>query len=165
MKSKFLFLVAIFALLTIGCEKRQNPYVPESIENFKLVKKLEGDQARQFINRLHLKQVAPQENVIAFYKDQNKELILYLTYYQHENDAQKDWERMVNKISPENSVFVGGKVLQLEGRPVYRCFGMGQTHFVFVNHKVLVWLSTPTIGSEKWFKAYNDYLDCFWTDE
>jgi len=51
-------------------------------------------------------------------------------------------------------VFVQGQVLEMNGYQVYRTFGMGQTHFVFVHKNTLIWLSVPTIGSEKLFNAY-----------
>ena len=159
MKLRSFLLFLFLGILLLNCRQSESKLVPESIAGFKLVKTLEGEQAKSYINRLHFKNVAPQENTIAFYKKDNKELILYLTLYEQDDEARKDWQRMVKKISPENSVFVQGTVLNLDGKDVYRCFGMGQTHFVFVHQNALIWFSVPTIGSMEIFEAYNKTLN------
>ena len=143
-----------FAILLLACSQNMSQYLPSSIDGYQLNKKLIGQQARQFVDRLHGKQVAQQENEIGFYRNGDRKITLYLTYYTQPENAQKDWQQMVNKISPQNSVFVQGKVLEMNGYQVYRTFGMGQTHFVFVHKNTLIWLSVPTIGSEKLFNAY-----------
>jgi len=148
------WLVIGIAIFLLACAQNNTQYLPASIDGYQLNKKLVGQEARQFVDRLHGKQVAPQENEIGFYHNGDKEITLYLTYYAQPENAQKDWQRMVSKISPENSVFVQGQVIEMNGYQVYRTFGMGQTHFVFVNKNTLIWLSVPTIGSEKLFNGY-----------
>ncbi|WP_457565418.1 hypothetical protein [Caldithrix abyssi] len=159
MRARQILLVALSGILFILCTKKEDEYIPKTINEFTLVKKIDGEEAREFINRLHLNQVAPKNNEIAFYKSGHKEMTLYLTHYQSRSLAEEDWQRMVKKISPENSVFIGGEVIELDGRQVYRCYGMGQTHFVFVDENVLIWFSTPTVGSDDWFRAYSSFLN------
>jgi hypothetical protein len=65
---------------------------------------------------------------------------------------------MTEKISPENSVFIGGEYLDIEGKQVYRCFGMGQTHFVFAHQKELFWISVNTVIGKDVLTAYLDYI-------
>ncbi len=51
---------------------------------------------------------------------------------------------MTNKISPENSIFIYPEFFDYEGNKIYKCFGMGMTHFVFPLNKSLYWISVDT---------------------
>ena len=75
------------------------------------------------------------------------------------NYAVKQLKLMVEKISPENSVFIGGESFELNDTKVYRYLGMGQTHFVFADDKALVWLSAETIWGEKFLSEYLSFLN------
>lgn len=66
---------------------------------------------------------------------------------------------MTEKISPENSVFVGGQTIDIDGKQVYRCFGMGQTHFVFAHKKQLIWISVNTVVANEFLSEYLNYLN------
>jgi hypothetical protein len=58
--------------------------------------------------------------------------------------SHSEYVKMVNKISPENSVFINPEFVDIGGKDIYRCFGMGQSHYVFANGKELYWISVDT---------------------
>ena len=65
---------------------------------------------------------------------------------------------MVEKISPENSVFIYGGQVKDNDIVAYRYFGMGQTHFVFRYEKKLFWISVDTMIAKEFLKSYIKYL-------
>lgn len=121
-------------------------------------KKLAGREATEFINNLHFQAVAAEKNEIGFYEGESGPAIIYVSYYTSNETAAAEGKRMSEKISPENSVFIGGEYLEVSGKAVYRCFGMGQTHFVFTHQKALFWMSVNTMKAKAILAAYLEYL-------
>lgn len=150
---RIFFLAALIAVLT-GCQQKAVNFLPENIGEFRKVKELTGDAAKEFVNNLHFQKVTDLENHIGFYEGEGGGLTIYITFYHDADSAEIDYRKMTRKISPRNSVFVQGEYLELEGHPCYRCYGMGQTHFVFRKDKNLVWMSVPTVGAEKLLRTY-----------
>ncbi len=153
MKVKTFVLIILLAIATVACGQKKS-YVPKSILQYQLTRLLQGEEAKAFINKLHFKRVAPVESMVGFYKNGEKQGIVYVTVYQDSQQAQKDWQTMVDKISQGNEVFVQGAVMEIDGNEVFRCFGLGQTHFVFTHKNALIWLQVETIGAEKLFRDY-----------
>ncbi|NOX87913.1 MAG: hypothetical protein GXO77_02730 [Calditrichaeota bacterium] len=152
LSKRLLFPIVILGLLTF-CQKASS-YLPESIEGYKLSRTLTGEEAKQFINKLHFKQVAPTTNSIGFYESGSKQAVIYVTLYEKPEQAEQDWEKMTKKISSENSVFRYGTVLTIKDRSIYRCYGMGKTHYVFTHQRALIWLTAETIGAQGFLETY-----------
>jgi len=154
---KLFFISVLILFVSASCSKRLD-YLPGTVDNFKLTKKLTGKQALDFVNRLHFENVTDEENMIGFYSYENNNAMIYVTVYDTDNEAEINYQRMTEKISPHNSVFTKGKYLTLDGNIVYRCFGMGQTHFVFFKNNVLVWLSADSNLANKLVEDYLEYI-------
>ncbi|GAB4370739.1 MAG: hypothetical protein Kow0042_13120 [Calditrichia bacterium] len=150
--------ITIAGMLLISCGKEPPHFLPEQINNLKLEKKMLGEEAKNFVNKLHFQSVASEKNEIGFYQGEEGKATIYVTHYNSSEKAREDWKRMTEKISPKNSVFIGGDHFKVKGRMIYRCFGMGQTHFVFTNEKQLFWISVNTMIGQKILSAYLDYL-------
>lgn len=151
-------LILILLFFFIGCSS-QKEYVPQSIFGLSLVQKLEGESAASFVDRLHYNEVAAEKNEIGFYKADHGEAIIYVSYYKNVKDAELNLKLMVEKISPENSVFTGGESFEMNDTKIYRYLGMGQTHFVFANKKALLWLSAEINWGEKFLNEYLSFLN------
>ena len=106
------------------------------------------------VNNLHFQSVTGLENEIGFYEGKAGNAIIYITHYNTKETAKSDYEKMVKKISPENSVFIKPEYLKLGGMEIYRCFGMGQSHYVFPYNKELFWISVDTHFGKKFVEEY-----------
>lgn len=154
----FFILISFWLLFQIGCSKK-NDSLPDSISNLILTKKVSGDEAKDYINKLHFQPVTETENEIGFYKGEKGEAVIYITHYKNSIDPKADYEKMTKKISPENSVFIYPSFFELNGRKIYKCFGMGMTHYVFYHDSELFWISVDTHISEIFLSDYLNILD------
>lgn len=140
-------------LLFIQCSQLKNP-LPDKVNNLQLVKLIEGEEAKQYINKLHFQPVTDNENFIAFYKDLSGSAIVYLTLYPDIERALNDFQKMTKKISPENSVFTSPEFFTYRGEVIYKCLGMGMVHYVFVKNKSLYWVSEDFHLADSFFKSF-----------
>jgi hypothetical protein len=147
----------MFILTAAGCSPSKD-YLPETLGDQTLSKRITGEEAKEFVDNLHFQKVAAERNEIGFYEGERGPATIYITYYGSSDNAEADYQKMTEKISPENSVFIGGEYLDIEGKQVYRCFGMGQTHFVFAHQKELFWISVNTVIGKDVLTAYLDYI-------
>lgn len=149
---------SIIILLLISCSSEKN-LLPEEFFGLKLQKKLTGVEAKKFVDELHFQEVAPDNNEIGFYSSPIGSSIIYITYYRDELTALTEYEKMINKISPENSVFINPEIVNISGKDIYRCFGMGQSHYVFAYGKELYWISVDTHFGKKFIEEYLEYIN------
>lgn len=145
------------ATLVVACSSAPDP-LPEEIYQFKLHQKMIGEEASTYLDKMHLGQVSAPENAIGFYRGEKGSATLYVSYYANPELARSNWQKMTHKISPENSVFIEGTYLDIQGKRIYRCFGMGQTHYVFTHHQQLFWLSVETLIASEFLSEYLHYL-------
>ena len=145
-------------MLFAACAADAGDSLPAEIFGLKLEKKLTGQQAVDFINKLHMKTVAAEENEIGFYRGEKGEAVIYVTKYNNEADAEKYYRKMTKRISPERSPFMKGDYRNILEREVYTTFGMGQTHYVFADGAELFWISAGTMWAEDFLNAYLKYL-------
>ncbi|OGB60603.1 MAG: hypothetical protein A2Y94_03065 [Caldithrix sp. RBG_13_44_9] len=151
-------LAFLVAVIYFRCSQEVT-YIPSSFMSCRLEKKLTGIEARQWVDKIHGKVVTPPESEIGFYLGENGPITVYVSGYQTEELARKELLRMTEKISSQNSIFIGGEFVELDGKNIYRCFGMGQTHFVFTHHNKLIWLSVNTIQGKEMLRAYLDLIN------
>ncbi len=137
----------------------ENGIFPQNILGYSLVRKISGVEAQKMVNRIHLQPVTDMENEIGFYEKNTEQAVIYVTYYQSENDARVDLTKMVNKISPQNSIFLNGGQLEINKIIAYRYFGMGQTHYIFRIRNLLFWLSVNTMIASDFLETYVKYLN------
>ena len=155
---KYLILHLTLVFLLFQCN-RNTVVLPEELYGCILGKTLSGEDAKAYVDHLHLQNVASQANKIGFYEGENGPITIYVTTYKTNAQAKDDYLKMTQKISPENSVFIAGEYLTVAEKEVYRCFGMGQTHLVFVQGENLIWMSVDTIRALKILEVYLAYLE------
>lgn len=149
----FTTVFLVFAFFS-SCSKERN-YLPSAFSGASLKEKISGKEALSRLNKIHFNPVAAgKENDIGYYEKEGNNSTIYITYYKTGGEALTDFEKMTLKITPGNSQFFAPDTFELEGRKIYRCFGMGQTHFVFTHNNVLIWISTGTISSSDFLKDY-----------
>lgn len=159
-KMKKLFLTVVFPLLFIisACGSGTN-YFPDKFFGLELTKRLSGKEAEKVVNKLHIDKVAGERNEIGFYKSDKGKATIYVTYYDDVVKPKKEELKMTKKISPENSVFIGGEYIEIKNEEVYRCFGMGQTHYVFTHQNVLLWISVDTHWAQDFLVEYINFIN------
>ena len=135
------------------CSREIN-YIPATLLTCQLEKKLSGDAARQWVDKIHRKVVTPEENEIGFYQGNNGPITIYVSWFRNAELAEKEYLRMTEAISPQNSIFINGEFIELDGKKIYHCFGMGQTHFALTQNDALIWLSVNTIGGKDILLSY-----------
>ena len=153
-----IIFVICSVLICLNCS-HDLKVLPEELYECQLTSTFAGEEARAYVDHLHLQNVASGVNEIGFYQGENGPITIYLTRYKDSDLAREDYSKMTQKISPENSVFIAGEYLTMAEKEVYRCFGMGQTHLVFVHAEYLIWLSVDTIRAPKILEAYLAYLE------
>ena len=151
-------LTGSVALLVITCSG-DRPVLPETIAGLRLQEHLTGDAARRFVDRLHGRSVTPEDNEIGVYAGQAGRATVYVTRYADARQAESAGRRMTDRISPANSAFSGGEYLDVGGRQVYRCTGMGQIHFVLTDRQRLYWVSAGGQLANAFLAAWLDYLE------
>ena len=147
------YCLFIFILVILSCQKSIE-FLPVKISDYKLTQLLNGKEAKEYVNKIHQKAVTDEKNEIAFYSSNNGKLTIYITTYKNEPLAVENYLAMVNKISPQNSLFINGSKFEIENKEVYRCFGMGQTHFIFSHQNKLFWISVNTVKADEFLNNY-----------
>lgn len=148
----------LLGLLFFSCSAEVN-FLPDEFYGLTLTKRFSGKEAKVFVNKLHFEPVTETENEIGFYDGEKGAALIYITHYNKKDAAEEDYKRMTEKISPENSVFIKPEYLQLNGMEIYRCFGMGQSHYVFPYNKELFWISVNTHFGKKFVEEYLSYIE------
>ncbi len=156
---KQLTITLILLLSVVSCSLTAD-IIPDEFYGLKLVKKLTGEDARRFINRLHGDSVTDAENEIGFYKGDEGEAIIYVTKYKTNEDAERYFKQMTDKISEGNPVFIKPEHIKINGYDVFRCYGMGQSHFVFTYKNKLFWLTVDTEIGMDFTTEYLTYIGC-----
>ena len=151
-----LAIILSICFLIQNCAKKE--VFPQHILGYSLAKVVSGAEATKMVNRLHFQPVTNTENEIGFYEKDTEKAIIYVTHYQTEIDAQTNLVKMIDKISPENSVFINGGQVESNEITVIRYFGMGQTHYIFRFRKMLFWLSVDTMIAQDFLDSYIEYI-------
>lgn len=143
-KLQFFLLSSLISLLFVGCssDKSEKFKLISELNGMTMVQKISGDEAKKQIDKLHGKSVTPDENNILFYKGENGEATLYISFYSDLENAYFAYDRMVNLIRDENNVFGHFHQFEIENQQLSMCLGMGQAHYFFQKDKYLYWLST-----------------------
>lgn len=153
MRRFYFWYIALIVLGYLSCSQLKEP-LPEEVNQLSLVKTIKGQEAKDYINKLHFQPVTENENLIGYYENGSGSAIVYVTLYKSNLEAENDFVKMTKKISPENSVFIYPQIFEHKGNQIYKCFGMGMTHFVFVADKKLYWISVDTHLANEFFNEF-----------
>ncbi len=136
-----LLLVAAAALLPFLLYTPHGPLLPKELGRLVLQEELSGEAARRVVDRMHGKAVAQEENVIGYYGDSAGGATLYVTLYETAGEASRVEGLMGDRIARGNPVFGHFRIIEVRGRRVAICYGMGQTHFFLSRGRALYWLA------------------------
>ncbi|MCK4753807.1 MAG: hypothetical protein KAS58_01160, partial [Calditrichia bacterium] len=94
-------------------------------------------------------EVAPDENIIAEYGEDQKDL-LYISYYKDEDQARDAFILMISKMmKTDQGPFSHIRALPDYGEKVYMSIGMGAIHYIYYSSNYILWLQTyQDIGRE-----------------
>jgi hypothetical protein len=102
--NKQFYIFALMLLLICACQNHPD-FLPEHLSGHQLTRKLNGAEAKAFVDKIHLREVTLEYNIIGFYQKENIPLTIYITEYNSPREAEKDFERMTRKISPRKFGF------------------------------------------------------------
>lgn len=157
MNKKILPVFLIISLFTF-CTK-EPALLPKYFFELNLTKKLTGDEAKNFVNRLHFNSVTNEKNEIGYYSGIKGNAIIYITYYNDDASAFDNYKKMTEKISPENSVFTNSTYITISEKNIYQTFGLGQVHYVFAIDNKLFWISADINWAKGFLNEYIKILD------
>lgn len=138
-----LVIAAAFVLysLSSGCSRTCDQVeIPKAIGLLNLVEEMDRDKAREVIDRLHGKGVAPTESRIGTYKNEEESATLYVSAFSNETEAKQVRAEMAARIAEGNPVFDHYKELTILNHQVAMCLGMGQVHYFFERGNLVYWL-------------------------
>lgn len=116
--------------------------VPPQLGPLGLVQSVSGGDATVLVNKLHGRRVSPGRNVVATYRGDGVEAMLYLSYYPSADSARLVAAAMAQRIGAGVPPFDHFRVLEEGKNPVCMCLGMGQAHFFFSCGERLYWLAS-----------------------
>ena len=134
----------------IGCTNSTPELpAPQKIGHNERTRTISGSQAANIINKMHRQSVAADANAIVEYGKEKKD-ILYISYYEDQNQASKAFDSMIDKMaSAKQGPFFHLMPLPAYKNKVYFTLGMGAGHYIFISGKFLLWLQThQSFGGE-----------------
>ena len=155
MKSKKFLLLHSFIvfLLLSGCSTKQD-FLPESNAGLELYKSYTGKEAKNMLDKLHFLDVADGDSKIGFYRSSRGSASVYATIFADGKKAESKFEDMKNKISGGNSIYNSGKMIELNSINIFRCKGLGQTHYTFAVGNTMVWISCDDDPAPEFLQDY-----------
>jgi hypothetical protein len=127
-----------------GCGGREADPLPHRLGDAPLIRRVEGDEARAVVDRMHGRGVAPVFSQIGYYGDDGGSgAVLYASVYQGVPEASAAEEKMRVLIGGGGGVFSRYAEYQVEGCRISGCDGMGGRHYFFSRGRRLYWLAAP----------------------
>lgn len=146
---KFKFLILTLGIILTACSHPPDLPTPANIGTKERLRLISGEQAAEFVNRMHGQAVATDANVIAEYgKGENKDL-LYVSRYADAKAAQKAFESMIEKmaVAQKSPFYHLRPIAQYQGK-AYMTLGMGAVHYIYCSGSSLLWFQTyQTFGT------------------
>ncbi|MBZ0201240.1 MAG: hypothetical protein K8H86_15310 [Ignavibacteriaceae bacterium] len=155
--NKYFLVLTLTGFLLSGCSSNKD-YLPAEFFGLKLTNVKVDDEAANFVNKLHLKTVSSSKNKIGFYEGKTGRAVIYLSMYDEANPAISAAKKMIAKLKNDKTPFVDGEFIIINDEAVYICFGMGQTHFIFVRDDILFWVSVDNYFAKRFLADYLDYI-------
>ena len=133
-----MFLVFLSLLSVSGCDNRKNN-VPQELGGLTLFKVVKGDEADNFVNKMHGKKLDVKKNLIAYYGSENSKNVLYISVYEKNSDAKVDLQSMATKMAKGTAVFTPLKFDKMDNGVRFRTEGMGLVHYFYRVDNILIW--------------------------
>jgi hypothetical protein len=136
-----LLLVTTAVVLPFLIHRPHGPLLPGELGRLVLQREISGENARRIVDRMHGTAVAQRENTIGYYGGSAGGATLYVTLYETAGEASQVEQVMADRIAAGNPVFGHFRIIEVRGRKVAICYGMGQTHFFLSRGRALYWLA------------------------
>ena len=134
-----LVTAALSSAACAGSDAGEAP-VPEEIHGFPLAEVKTGEDAAAVLERMHGKQVAPEQNWVATYGPEEMSTTLYVSRYESAETATSELARMAACVDGEGTGFGHHAQFKVAGLAVHSVFGRGQIHYFYAKDRDLVWL-------------------------
>ena len=156
MYRKYLILI-ILCIIWVGCNQSKNEIeFDPSIDDLKLVKLLEGQDAIAAINKLHGTPLNVVRGYIAHYEGVNDKATIWVSEASSQELAQEQIEVMISKMkNNRRSPFSHYRNLEARGLAVIAFNGLGQVHYVFRDNKWVYWISADSKRIDKILEHIN----------
>jgi hypothetical protein len=144
------YISLLMLAFLVGCTNSTTELpAPQKIGQKERTRTISGKQAAQIVNKMHSQSVAADANAIVEYGKEKKD-ILYISYYEDQNQAGKAFDSMIDKMaSAKQGPFSHLMPLPTYKNKVYFTLGMGAGHYIFVSGNYLLWLQTfQSLGGE-----------------
>jgi len=99
-----------------------------------------GSDAAAMVERLHEKDVAPEETYIGYYGTGPDHAMLYVSLFGSGDEADSVLREMSSHIGEGSSPFGHHKTFAVDGTETHLVLGQGQMHFFFVRGDTMTWL-------------------------
>jgi hypothetical protein len=136
---------AALAVLTMTGAACANPDasdapVPDEIHGFPLAEVTAGQEAAAVLERMHGKEVAPEQSWVATYGPEEMGTTLYVSRYESADLATAELARMAAGVDGEGTGFGHHAQFEVAGLTVHSVFGRGQVHYFYAKDRDLRWL-------------------------
>lgn len=131
--------VSLASAACAGSDTDETP-VPDEIHGFPLAKVTSGPDAAAVLERMHGKDVTPEQNWVATYGPEEMGTTLYVSRYERADLAASELARMATGVDGEGTGFGHHSQFDVAGITVHSVFGQGQIHYFYAKDRDLVWL-------------------------
>ena len=144
-----LLVLTVSSIYINSCNGQDNIPTPDTVGTKTRSKIFSRNESVEVINKLHGLSVAAQNNIIAEYGTDQKDL-LYVSLYQNSDSAVIAFNEMIKKIAHNNKgPFHHLIQLSETGKNAYFLMGMGASHYVFISDNFIIWFQTyQSFGKE-----------------
>ena len=146
----FLSLLAVF-----GCVNGKNN-IPQELGGLELFRVVRGDEADDFVNKMHGKKLGVKKNLIAYYGSKNSRNVLYISVYEEVEEAKADLQSMAIKMVKGTAVFTPLKFNKMGDGVRFRTEGMGLIHCFYRVDNMLIWWQ---VEPDKFDSTTNDLFN------
>jgi hypothetical protein len=131
----------------IGVDVTTKFNLPDQLAGLPLTETKSGDQAISEFTDLHGKEFPVTSGAVGVYGD--LEITLWIAETASDPIALELTNAMQVKIAEGNSPFIPMDVIKDRNRNVYALEGMGQRHYYFQSHNLVVWLAVNPSFADK----------------
>jgi hypothetical protein len=144
-----LFVLTVSSIYINSCNNQDILPTPDKVGTKTRSKIFSRNESVEAINKLHGLSVAAQNNIIAEYGIDQKDL-LYVSFYQNSDSAVVAFNEMIKKIAHnKKGPFYHLVQLNEAGENAFFLMGMGASHYVFISANFIIWFQTyQSFGKE-----------------
>lgn len=128
-------------LLGIAIWRQVRSPLPARVGELILISEIQGENAREIVDRKHGKGVSPKQSYVGSYQASAGRADIYLSTYANTSEAQNVYRTMAGRIGAGGTPFFRYQSVVISGQSVSFCVGLGQVHYFFFHNEELYWVS------------------------